>query len=68
MLRFPDGMRDQLKALAAENGRSLNAEIIHRLQSTLDMDSYVPAENAHPDDTALEMARALVRRLEAERG
>lgn len=35
MLRFPDGMRDRLKELAAENKRSLNAEIIARLETTL---------------------------------
>lgn len=39
-LRFPDGMRDRLKAEAAKNGRSLNAEIIHRLQSSLGMESF----------------------------
>jgi len=32
MLRLPDGMRDQLKAVAAENGRSMNAEIVSRLE------------------------------------
>ncbi len=31
MLRFPDGMRDQLKVAAEQNGRSMNAEIIARL-------------------------------------
>lgn len=31
MVRFPDGMRDHLKAAAEENNRSLNAEIIFRL-------------------------------------
>lgn len=31
-LRFPDGMRDQLKKAAKENNRSLNAEIIARLE------------------------------------
>lgn len=35
MLRFPDGMRDELKRLAAENNRSMNAEIISRLEATL---------------------------------
>ena len=35
MLRFPDGMRDQLKFEAAKNGRSLNAEIILRLEDSL---------------------------------
>lgn len=35
-LRFPDGMRDYLKAEAAKNGRSLNAEIIARLQLSIE--------------------------------
>lgn len=33
MMRFPEGMRDQLKAAAKENGRALNAEIIARLEA-----------------------------------
>ena len=32
IVRFPDGMRDELKAAAKANGRSLNAEIIHLIQ------------------------------------
>lgn len=32
MLRFPDGMRDRIKAAATENGRSMNAEIISTLE------------------------------------
>ncbi|AXV15813.1 hypothetical protein CYG48_08955 [Neorhizobium sp. SOG26] len=35
LLRFPPGLRDSIKEKAEENGRSLNAEIIHRLQSSL---------------------------------
>jgi predicted HicB family RNase H-like nuclease len=31
VLRLPDGMRDQIKEEADRNGRSMNAEIIHRL-------------------------------------
>ena len=36
MLRLPDGMRERLKMAAAENNRSLNAEIISRLELTLE--------------------------------
>ena len=32
-LRLPDGMRDELKEAAKVNGRSMNAEIIVRLES-----------------------------------
>lgn len=35
MLRFPDGMRDRLKEEAAKNGRSMNAEIVSRLEESL---------------------------------
>ena len=38
IVRMPDGMRDQLKGIAAKNGRSLNAEIIARLSETLETD------------------------------
>ncbi|MGE8126594.1 Arc family DNA-binding protein [Methylobacterium sp. NPDC080182] len=36
MLRMPDGMRDRLKAEAEANKRSMNAEIVARLESTLE--------------------------------
>lgn len=35
MVRMPDGLRERMKALAAQNGRSLNAEIVHRLLESL---------------------------------
>lgn len=35
MLRFPEGMRDRIKEAAAENNRSMNAEIIARLEKSL---------------------------------
>lgn len=31
VLRLPDGMRARIKCAAAENGRSMNAEILHTL-------------------------------------
>lgn len=34
MLRFPDGMRDQISEAAKASGRSMNAEIVTRLQSS----------------------------------
>lgn len=33
MLRLPEGMRDRLKDAADQNGRSMNSEIVHRLDS-----------------------------------
>ena len=39
VVRFPDGMRDRLSELAKAAGRSVNAEIVYRLQRTIDEDS-----------------------------
>lgn len=36
VLRFPAGMRDRIKAAAEENSRSMNAEIIARLEASLE--------------------------------
>ena len=35
VIRFPDGMRDQIAMLATANGRSMNAEIIDRLEKSM---------------------------------
>lgn len=35
MIRFPDGMRQQLKSMAALNRRSLNAEVIILIERAL---------------------------------
>lgn len=72
-LRFPDGMRERIRASAEENGRSMNAEIIYRLQTTLEMDSYVPQENIHPDDgmsdeALYELALSLMTTLQKRMG
>lgn len=36
VVRFPDGMRDRIKAAAEANNRSMNAEIVNRLEASLD--------------------------------
>lgn len=36
MLRLPSGMRDRLAVAARETGRSMNAEIVSRLEKSLD--------------------------------
>lgn len=35
IVRFPEGMRDAIKRLAAENRRSMNAEIVFQLSKSL---------------------------------
>lgn len=66
IVRFPAGMRDRLKDEAAANNRSLNAEIIARLERTLDPDQAV-----HPVALAVteEIVERVVRKIrEEERG
>lgn len=48
MLRLPDGMRERLKELAKANARSLNAEIVKRLEDSLETQ---PSNNEKPNDT-----------------
>nr|KZA99960.1 hypothetical protein A4A59_19485 [Rhizobium leguminosarum] len=43
IVRFPDGMREQLKQEAAKNGRSLNAEIITRLEDSFESSNQAPS-------------------------
>ncbi len=38
IVRFPEGMRERIKAAADENNRSMNAEIVLALEAWLDFD------------------------------
>jgi hypothetical protein len=40
VVRLPDGMRDRIAASAKENSRSMNAEIVTRLELSFDPSSY----------------------------
>ncbi len=53
VVRLPDGMRDRLKAAAADNKRSLNAEIVARLEASF----------GEPEPTTSEMLEELTREL-----
>jgi predicted HicB family RNase H-like nuclease len=37
-VRFPDGLRDLIRRVASKNHRSMNSEIIARLESTLEQE------------------------------
>ncbi|WP_412760003.1 Arc family DNA-binding protein [Methylobacterium guangdongense] len=45
MLRLPDGMRDRIADAAKGAGRSMNAEIIDRLQSSFDKSELEPSSD-----------------------
>ena len=38
VVRFPDGMRDRIAEVAKANGRSMNAEIISRLELSFNLE------------------------------
>lgn len=44
MVRLPDGMRDTLKSIADANKRTMNAEIVARLERTIAEDTKGGAE------------------------
>lgn len=47
MLRFPEGMRERFRQEAVRNGRSMNAEIILRLEKSL-LEGEVPTPSPSP--------------------
>lgn len=47
-LRLPEGMRDRLKVAAATNCRTMNAEVVFRLQRDFARENESPAGSAIP--------------------
>lgn len=65
MLRFPEGMRDRIRAEAEQNNRSMNAEIIARLEHSFDSRrAFEPdktlSERLAMVDELMELARGLM--------
>lgn len=62
IVRFPDGMRDRIAEAAKTNNRSMNAEIIARLQSSFTEPSagiqFSRASPSDDSDTFFELIRA----------
>lgn len=63
MLRLPDGMRDRIAEAARTNGRSMNAEIIYRLQSSLDGPSREPDDAGEPSSLTPEQVLQIMKSL-----
>lgn len=60
IVRFPDGMRDRIKAAADANNRSMNAEIVSKLERYDSLGGEV--------DAIWEVARALAAEIDAASG
>lgn len=56
MLRFPDGMRDRVREASELNGRSMNSEIIHRLEQ-----SFLETTNRQHGELSADMARQIAK-------
>lgn len=56
-IRLPQNLKEQVQALAAENHRSMNAEIVARLERTVQEDGEAPKKGLK----YLEAAKANVR-------
>jgi hypothetical protein len=65
VLRFPEGMRDRIRAAADENSRSMNAEIIARLDASLDPHANKDEQIAWLHDYLEDQSRERVRLYEA---
>ena len=49
IIRLPDGMRERLKSAADANGRSVNAEIVARLNVSFGMETATPGMWHRPE-------------------
>jgi hypothetical protein len=65
MTRLPESLRRRLEATAKRNGRSMNAEIIHRLHSSLARDSLQGVTTTPIQHLVNEVTLALARLNEA---
>lgn len=58
VVRFPDGMRDQIKAAAEANRRSMNAEIVARVQG-----SFIADDSCRDTSAKLLLAKRLLQQV-----
>lgn len=63
MIRLPDGMRERLTAAAEEAGRSVNAEVVARLEASFVRDEEAAAARETIEDHDMRI-RDLERELE----
>jgi plasmid stability protein len=63
IVRLPDGMRDQLKAAAEGNGRSMTSEVVERLRASFEKEE---AQDV-PDFTAAVLVETVEQEFETLR-
>jgi hypothetical protein len=67
IVRFPDGMRDRIAALAKANGRSMNAEVISMIEASFRRNER-PTDEQQKTDLAQEIRelRGAVEKMQKE--
>lgn len=67
-LRFPDGMRERIAREAEKSGRSMNTEIVSRLEFTLDSHVADEKELRSLVDQVEEYKRLLIEKINNQKG
>jgi hypothetical protein len=68
LLRLPDGMRDRIETAARSNNRTMTAEIVSRLQASLDAEKRKPGVRIPKDtpplsqETVMEIFNEIIKR------
>lgn len=66
-VRMPEGLRDKLREAAAANGRSMNAEIVKRLEDTFEIDARLN-QQLYEDPKLMRAVVAVLAKLKEEDG
>lgn len=61
IVRFPDGMRDRISAVAKAGHRSMNAEIVARIRRSFELDEAGDTVQAGPDLDVAELKKEIAR-------
>lgn len=67
VVRFPDGLRDRIKSAADENGRSMNSEIIERLESSFRESDEIPPMTSQQLRSVIETIEELGKYVKGEK-
>ncbi|WP_257835238.1 Arc family DNA-binding protein [Burkholderia glumae] len=64
IVRFPDGMRDRIAEAAKANNRSMNAEIVARLEQSFAFDTPIDPKVAEAVATLTDVAMNMMRTMD----
>ncbi|MEY3774319.1 MAG: hypothetical protein RLZZ129_1099 [Verrucomicrobiota bacterium] len=62
-VRMPDGLRDRIAEAAKASGRSMNSEIVHRLEGSFPSSDAKPIEGRRPTKAEVDAALRILEHL-----